>query len=105
VPVSIALYAYSLVGLTRDAFVSLAADGRLRDAADWATRQARTLARHYCNEGRKVQVVHWNRARQYALWLAGWEVYGRPVGNRTQLVFAPRTFQAGESLPTELVAG
>lgn len=89
-PVSLACYRESLSTLnTIAAYNALRRSGLLAINEKWATRQASTLLRAYHGLTGKVQVTKWDRGRQYALYLAGWEVYARPVGRKYQLVFAP----------------
>lgn len=89
-PVSIACFRESLSTLnTIAAYGALWRSGALDTQARWAARQASTLLRAYHGLTGKVQVCKWNRARQYALYLAGWEVYAKPIGKKYQLVFAP----------------
>ena len=100
-----AFYADRLIHSPCEVYAAIRHD--CRRAWAWCDRLHVTLTRSYYNGGGKVQIRHWNRALQYALYQTGWEVYARPIGSgssaRYQLVFAPASGPMAEA-PVDLYA-
>lgn len=58
-------------------------------ARKWALRQKRTIASKWFGATTgKVQVRCFNESRRFALWVLGWDVMARLVGDRWQLMYS-----------------